>query len=154
MWIAGFTARKMNLCPEIWKVGLAINHQKWLSNPTKLTRQTKQKVAHMTRQIITKSTQIHRKSMKIDAWTGPGDSWEGLGSQFGSQGLPGTAKKGQMAKMCPKMGSHLGVHFQQFPIIFWYMFALCFRDSILVATGTVFWWILVGFWICFCSFFC
>ena len=58
----------------------------------------------MTRKIITKSIQIHRKSVKIEAWTGPGDSWGGLGSHFGSQGLPGTAKRGQMAKMCPKMG--------------------------------------------------
>ena len=54
--------------------------------------------------------------MKIEAWTGPGGSWGGLGSHFGSQGLPGIAKMGQIAKMCPKMGPHLGVHFRVFSI--------------------------------------
>ena len=81
----------------------------------------------MTRKIITKSTQIHRKSVKIEAWTGPGDSWGGLGSHFGSQGLPGTAKRGQMAKMCPKMGPHLGIHFPHFRYFLIYFCALFSR---------------------------
>ena len=85
----------------------------------------------MTRNIITKSTQhpckIHPKSVKIEAWTGPGDSWGGLGSHFGSQGLPGTAKRGQMAKMCPKMGPHLGSIFDIFRYFLIYFCALFSR---------------------------
>ena len=54
--------------------------------------------------------------MKFEAWTGPGGSWGSLEIHFGSQGLPGTAKRSQMDKMCPKMGPHLEVHFRHFSI--------------------------------------
>ena len=40
----------------------------------------------MTQKIINKSSQINKKSMEIEAWTGLGGSWGRLGSHLGSQG--------------------------------------------------------------------
>ena len=86
--------------------------------------------------------------MKIEAWTGPGGSWGGLGSHFGSQGLPGIAKMGQIAKMCPKMGPHLGVHFW----VFSFFFYMCLRSFSETRFGSYQYWFLMDFGSCFRSF--
>ena len=100
---------------------------------------------------------IHKNPPKIGEIWGldwsPGDSWGGLGSHFGSQGLLGTAKNGQMAEMCPKNGSPFGGPFSTFFDICWYIFALCFRDSVLVAILQDFHWIWESFWSHFSNFF-
>jgi len=83
----------------------------------------------------------------------PGALGGGLGSQFGSQGRLGQPKGARWPKCVLKWVPIWGVIFNIFRY-FWYIFEHCFRDSVLVATMTDFWWILVGFFDYFLKLFC
>ena len=82
----------------------------------------------MTRKIITKSIPNLPKideNRSLDWSRGLlGGPWE----SFWLQGLPGIAKMGQIAKMCPKMGPHLGVHFWVCSVCL-YMFLRSFFET-------------------------
>ena len=94
-------------------------------------------------------TQILGKSAKMEARTGPEGSWETPKSRGTAKKSCDTAevkKKRPVVRNWPPNGSAFGGPFSTFSEIFGYVFAICFRDSVSVATSIDFGWILVGFW--------
>ena len=70
-----------------------------------------------------------------------GEPWE----SFWLPRLAWDSKEGPDGQNVSQNGSPFGGPFSSFFDICWYIFALCFRDSVLVATRTDFLWILGSF---------
>ena len=74
---------------------------KWIKNQCK---NDTQKVSKIVSKVVT-------KSIKIEVWTGPRGSWGRPWESFWVPRPPGTAKRGQAAKMCTFLGPHLETNF-------------------------------------------